>query len=71
MKLSKKFFIPIVVLLIAFAMSSCSKGLSTHNYNARRNQSSVDPVSTKTTPVRKKYIIKNKRRNILGQKKPI
>jgi uncharacterized lipoprotein YehR (DUF1307 family) len=71
MKLSKKFFIPIIVLVIAFAMLSCSKNTVSHNYNARRNTSSIDPVSTKTTPVRKKYIIKNKRRKILGQKKPI
>lgn len=71
MKLSLKVFIPIIVLVLAFAATSCSKSTASHNYNARRSQSTINPVSTKKTPVRKKYIIKNKRRNILGQKKPI
>ncbi len=68
-----KVFVAIFILSISLTFFSCSqKSSASFNYNARRNnQSTIDPVSRKTTPVRKKFIIKNKRRHILGQKKPI
>ncbi|PLX03389.1 MAG: hypothetical protein C0595_07360 [Marinilabiliales bacterium] len=71
MKLSRKFFISIIVLVFAISISACSNGLSKHKYRAKRNQSTINPVSTKDTPVRKKYIIKQKNKKILGQQDPL
>lgn len=72
MKRFYKVFLTIFILSISVTFFSCSKSSAGHKYNARRgNQSTISPVSSKSTPVRKKYVIKNKRRNILGQKKPI
>jgi hypothetical protein len=72
MKVSSK--IALVVLVIAFAVpfSSCSKKTFGGKNYASRNTASptIDPVTKKSEPVRKNYVIPGKRKKILGQNKP-
>lgn len=66
--------IAVAVLIIAFAapFSSCSKKNYGSKSYAKRNTSSptIDPVSRKSEPVRKTYVVPAKRKKILGQNKP-
>lgn len=65
----------ILVLSISFSLSnsSCSKKSHGFNYSSdpKRGASSYDPVATKHNPIRKKYIVNNKRKTILGHEKPL
>ncbi len=64
----------IIFLTISFSISSTSCSKKNHGYKysngPKYGASSYDPVARKDHPVRKKYIINNKRRNILGHEKP-
>ena len=71
MKGLNKVFLFVVVLIFSIALYSCSGSSNTHKYNAKRGQTTIDPVSSKGSPVGKKFILKSKRKPILGQKKPI
>lgn len=66
--------ITLVLLTISFSMSntSCSKKSSGFKYSSdpKRGASSYDPAATKHQPVRKKYIVSGKRKNILGNQTP-
>ena len=65
----------ILVLTISFSLSntSCSKKNHGYKYSAepKHGASSYDPAATKHKPVRKKFIINNKRKTILGHEKPL
>ena len=64
-----------LILTISFSLTntSCSKKNHGFNYKSdpKRGASSYDPAATKHNPVRKKYIVNNKRKTILGHEKPI
>lgn len=68
----KKLVFLVVVIVLSITLSNCSKSNFSHNYRAKSmgSSSSIDPVSKKTTPVRKNYIIAGKKRKVLGQEKP-
>ena len=72
MNMLKKLTLLASILITAVLISSCSKSTFSHNYQARSRASAshIDPVTKKTTPVRKNYIIPGKRKRILGQEKP-
>ncbi len=62
-KLIKLFTLAFAVIIITVAFSSCSKG----SFGGKKyDTSSISPVAPKYAPVRKKYIVNNKRRPILG-----
>lgn len=67
--------IVLLILTISFSLSniSCSKKSHGFNYKSdpKRGASSYDPAATKHEPVRKKYVVSNKRKTILGHEKPI
>jgi len=67
-----KTFLFILVFAIAFAFASCSKKTFTHTQKAksRASSSAIDPVTPKSEPVRKNYIVPNKRKKVLGQEIP-
>ncbi len=69
MKTRSGVIIIVVSLVIMFATFSCAKDNYGHKYNgAQRSYSaSANPSSRKTTPVSKKYVVKGKRKAILGQ----
>lgn len=56
-------------LIIVFSNTSCAKNSYSHKYKSRANynQERVSPVSKKTTPVSKNYLVKSKKKAILGQ----
>ena len=64
-----------LILTISFILTgtSCSKKSHGFNYKSdpKRGASSYDPAATKHAPIRKKYIINNKRKIILGHEKPL
>jgi len=70
-----KTFVKIIFLVLTISFSlgntSCSKKSSGFNYSSepKRGASSYDPVATKHQPIRKKYIVNNKRKTILGHEK--
>lgn len=72
MGILKKILFFIVVLTVTVAISSCAKNNYSHNYRAKSmgTAPTIDPLSKKTTPVRKKYVISSKQKKILGQEKP-
>jgi len=63
----------IIVIIISaatvFGLTSCVKDNYSHKYNGvqRSFSASANPSSRKTTPVSKKYVVKGKRKAILGQ----
>jgi hypothetical protein len=63
-----------IVLFISFSFTamSCAKDNYKHNYKSKRQGSSTSTLSVeqKKTPVRKNYIIPNKKKRILGQQTP-
>jgi hypothetical protein len=62
----------VIIVSLALPFASCSKkGYGGKSY-AKRNTSSptIDPVSRKSEPVRKTYLIPAKKKRILGQNKP-
>jgi hypothetical protein len=62
-KLITNFITVVVVIVAASVLTSCSKS----SFGGKKYDSvSVSPVAPKFAPVRKKYIINNKRRPILG-----
>ncbi len=51
------------VIIASLAFSSCSR----HNFGGRRyGWSAISPVTPKRMPVRKKFIVNDRRRPILG-----
>ena len=63
-----------IVLFITFSFSavSCAKDNYTHNYKQKRQGASTSTlaIETKNKPVRKNFVIPDKKKKILGQKKP-
>ena len=72
MGILKKLVFFVIVILFTVSLSNCSKNNFSHNYQAKSRGSSptIDPTSRKTTPVRKKYVVKGGKKRILGQEKP-
>ena len=67
MKVFAKIIVAVMVIAFMIPMSSCSK----KTYSSRRSSSStIDPVTRKSEPVRKTYMIPAKKKKILGQNKP-
>jgi flagellar biosynthesis protein FliP len=71
-----KFFIRLftIALFISFSITamSCAKDNYKHNYKSKRQGTSTSTlaVETKKQPVRKNFIIPDKKKKILGQKPP-
>lgn len=71
-----KIFIKVLTLafLITFSLTamSCAKDNYKHNYKQRRQGGSTSTlaVETKKTPVRKNFVIPDKKKKILGQQIP-
>jgi hypothetical protein len=66
--------ITLLFLTITFSLSntSCSKKSHSFKYSSdpKHGATSYDPVATKHQPIRKQYIVNNKRKTILGHEKP-
>jgi hypothetical protein len=65
----------VIFVLIVFAsgsFSSCSRKSTgfAHSPSKAAKGSSYDPVASKNYPIRKKFIINQRRAEILGHKKP-
>jgi len=71
MKVLSKIILAVFLISLAMTFSSCSKKSYSHNYNKKRGSSSstIDPVSQKSDPIRKNYIVPDKRKKVLGQEK--
>lgn len=71
MKVLSKILLAVFFVSLVLTFSSCSKNTYSHNYNKKRNSgsSTIDPVSQKSEPIRKNYIVPGKRKRILGQQK--
>jgi hypothetical protein len=65
-KFNPLFFIFIIFSIVLLGTSSCSGSKKTH----RQQGQSFSPVTTKDSPVPKKYIIRNKKNRILGNERP-
>jgi hypothetical protein len=63
-----------IALFISFSITamSCAKDNYKHNYKSKRQGASTSSLAseTKKQPVRKNYIIPDKKKKILGQQKP-
>lgn len=63
-----------IALFISFSITamSCAKDNYKHNYKSKRQGSSSSTLAAepKKTPVRKNFLIPNKKKKILGQQKP-
>jgi len=72
MKTFLKIVAAVLIISSTVTFTSCSKSTYGHKYHAksRGSSSTIDPLSRKSQPVRKKYIINNKRRRILGNETP-
>jgi len=66
--------IALLLLTISFSLSSTSCSKKNHGFkyssDPKHGATSYDPVATKHQPIRKKYIVNNKRKAILGHEKP-
>jgi hypothetical protein len=60
------FFIFVLFSVSMLGFSSCSGSKNAH----RQQGPSFSPVTSKDSPVPKKYIIRNKRNKILGNERP-
>lgn len=61
----------IIVLAVSFSLANTSCAKKSHAFRSNSGTtSSYDPVATKHQPVRKKYIVNNKRKTILGHETP-
>ncbi len=69
MKTRSGIIVIIISVATVFGLTSCAKDNYSHKYNgAQRSYSaSANPSSRKATPVSKKYVVKGKRKAILGQ----
>ena len=69
MKVFIKLLSIVFLVSISFTAISCAKDNYKHNYKQKRQGSSTSAyaVETKKTPVRKNFIIPNKKKKILGQ----
>jgi len=65
--------IVIATVTLSVSFVSCSKKSSGFKYPAHRpaGATSYDPGATKHQPIRKKYVINQRRDNILGHKRPL
>ncbi|MCF6170413.1 MAG: hypothetical protein L3J66_05470 [Bacteroidales bacterium] len=72
MKTFLKVVVAILIVSSAGIFTSCSKSTYTHKYStkSRGSASTINPAARKSEPVRKNYVINNKRRKILGNEKP-
>ena len=72
MRILKKLVFFAVVIVLTITLTNCSKNNFSHKYQAksRGSAASIDPVTKKSAPVRKNYIVPGKRKRILGQEKP-
>jgi len=72
MKTFLKIVAAVLIVSSTVTFTSCSKSSYSHQFHAksRGSSTSIDPLSRKSQPVRKKYIINNKRRRILGNETP-
>jgi len=68
MKILYKILIAVLIVSFTATFSSCSKNSYAHK-SKRRNSSTIDPVTQKQEPVRKHYIVPNKKKKILGSEK--
>lgn len=63
-----------IALFISFSITatSCAKDNYKHNYKSKRQGASTSTLSVemKSKPVRKNYIIPDKKKKILGQQTP-
>ena len=67
MKVIAKIIVVVMVIAFMAPLSSCSK----KTYSSKRTSSStIDPVTRKSEPVRKTYVVPAKKKKILGQNKP-
>lgn len=64
-------FIALIALLAIFinAFHSCAPGNMTTDIDGKRVRKSLDPVSRKSEPLPKNFILKEKKRPVLGQEK--
>jgi len=69
MKIRSGIIVIIISIAALFTITSCAKDNYSHKYSgAQRSYSaSANPSSRKATPVSKKYVVKGKRKAILGQ----
>jgi len=72
MKTLFKIIVAVLIISSSVTFTSCSKSTygSKSYAKSRGSSASIDPISRKTEPVRKKYVINNKRKNILGNETP-
>ncbi len=72
MKTTIKIVILFLIISFSFSVTSCSKKSHGFSYRSdpKHGASSYDPVARKHQPVRKKYIVNNNRKPILGHVKP-
>jgi hypothetical protein len=62
----------LLILLVSTVLTACNRG-SSYVLSGRatnNKQSHINPISTKSQPVPKKFIIKNGKKTYLGQIKP-
>jgi hypothetical protein len=71
MKSFLKIILAVFIIAFGFSLSSCSKNNFSHNYNKKRHSSAptIDPVAHKSKPLRKTFIVPEKKKPILGQQK--
>ena len=71
MKAIVKILLAVFIVGSVASLSSCSKNNYSHNYKKRRHSSSptIDPVAQKSKPLRKTFVVPDKKKPILGQKK--
>lgn len=71
MKSIQKILVAILIILVSVTFVDCSNKSSGYNYRAHRNSSpTIKPVETKHEPVRKNFIVPQKKKKILGQQTP-
>ncbi|MEJ2594939.1 MAG: hypothetical protein P8100_07395 [bacterium] len=68
MKVLYKILAAFLIVAFTVSFSSCSKKGYAHK-SKRHSSSTIDPVTQKNEPVRKKYIVPDKKKKILGTEK--
>jgi len=73
MKAIVKITLILLTISLSFASTSCSKKNHGFKYSSdpKHGASSYDPAARKHQPIRKKYIVNNKRKAILGHQTPL
>lgn len=68
MKVLYKILAAFLIVAFTASFSSCSKKGYAHK-SKRHSSATIDPVTQKNEPVRKKYIVPDKKKKILGTEK--